>query len=207
MSHPLRSEKGQATVEVALLLPLILMPLLFGLVEFGFIFSSQITIAAATREGARMGSNLANGGGPLGCSPSPPNSPNWAAVDQQIIASVERSLTGAGSEITLANITGITIYKAATSGGIVSGSPAPSNTWTYSWNNGPTIDGDNLDFVAPGTDNWRACSRVNTAGTGDAMGVKVVYTYQPKSPLRYFLPAVATWTMSDATVMVLNATQ
>ena len=31
--------------------------------------------------------------------------------------------------------------------------------------------------------------------------------YQPKTPLRYFMPAVATWQLTDTTVMVLNATQ
>jgi hypothetical protein len=200
----LRNDTGQATIEVALLLPLLLMPLLFGLVEFGFIFSSHITISAATREGARMGSNLANGGGPLGCVSSPPNSPNWQTVDQQIVASVERSLTGAGSEIFLGRVSSISIFKATASGGV---NGTSINSWTYSLNNGPLIDGDNLDFVAPGTDNWQACSRVNTAGSGDSIGVRVVYNYQPKSPLRYFLPGVATWTLTDTTVMVLNATQ
>jgi hypothetical protein len=171
---------------------------------FGFIFSSHITISASTREGARMGSNLANGGGPLGCVGSPPNSPNWTTVDQQIIASVERSLTGAGSEITLANVQSISIFK-ATGTGSVSGTSI--NTWTYSNNGGPVVDGDNLDFVAPGIDNWQACSRINTAGSGDSLGIRIIYSYQPKSPLRYFLPAVATWTLTDTTVMVLNATQ
>ena len=202
MIRRLRADAGQATIEVALLLPLLLMPLLFGLVEFGFIFSSHITISAATREGARMGSNLANGGGPLGCGGS--NSPNWTTVDQQIVASVERSLTGSGSEITLSRVNQISIFKSTASGGV---SGTAINTWTYSLNNGPSIDGDNLDFVPPGTDNWQACNRVNTAGSADPLGVRVVYLYQPKSPLRYFLPGVATWLLQDQTVMVLNATQ
>jgi hypothetical protein len=196
----LRGDHGQATIEVALLLSLLIMPLVFGLVEMGFIFSSHLTISAATREGARMGSNLANGGNPLGCGAG--QSPNAANVDPQIIASVERSLTGAGSEITLANVTEIRIFQATASGAETAGKV---NVWTYSFNSGPVVDGDPLDFV-PGSVNWAACSRTNVI-PADSVGVTVKYNYQPKTPLRYFLPSVATWGLSDTTVMVLNATQ
>lgn len=192
---------GQATIEVALLLTLLVMPLVFGLVEMGFLFSSHLTLSASTREGARMGSNLANGGNPLGCGSG--QSPNAATVDQQIIASVERSLTGAGTEITLANVTQIRIFQATVSGAETAGKV---NVWTYNLNGGPTVDGDPLDFSLSGTAGWQACSRNNVA-PADSIGVTVKYSYLPKTPLRYFLPAVATWSLSDTTVMVLNATQ
>ncbi|MHB8630921.1 MAG: TadE/TadG family type IV pilus assembly protein [Candidatus Limnocylindria bacterium] len=196
-----RSEGGQATIEVALLLSLLMMPLVFGLIEMGFLFSSHLTISAATREGARMGSNLANGGNPLGCGSG--QSPNAATVDPQIIASVERSLTGAGSEIDLANVTEIDIYKATASGGV---SGTSINVWTYALNGGPIVDGAALDFQLSGTAGWQACSRSNVP-PADAVGVALTYRYQAKSPLRYFLPAFATWNVQDHTVMVLNATE
>ena len=201
MTRRFRGDHGQATVEVALLLSLLIMPLVFGLVEMGFLFSTHLTISAATREGARMGSNLANGGNPLGCGAG--QSPNAASVDPQIIASVERSLTGAGSEIALANVTQIRIYRATAGGGEM---PGLVNVWTYNNNGGPTIDGDALDFSLSGSVGWTACSRSNLI-PANSVGVTVKYTYQPKTPLRYFLPAVATWNLSDSTVMVLNATQ
>lgn len=196
-----RGEGGQATVEVALLLSLLLMPLVFGLVEMGFLFSSHLTISAATREGARMGSNLANGGGPLGCGGG--QSPNAANVDPQIIASVERSLTGAGSEITLANITEIRISQADVNGTEIS---TKFNKWTYNLNGGPPIDGDNLDFSLSGSTGWTACSRNNVL-PADSIAITIKYNYQAKSPLRYFLPTFAQLNVSDTTVMVLNATQ
>jgi len=196
-----RNDRGQATVEMALLLTLLIMPLVFGLVEMGFLFSTHLTISAATREGARMGSNLANGGNPLGCGAG--QSPNAASVDPQIIASVERSLTGAGSEITLANVTQIRIFQATASGAETAGKV---NVWTYSLNGGPVIDGNPLDFTLSGSAGWTACSRNNVV-PADSVGVTVRYNYQPKTPLRYFLPGVGTWGLSDATVMVLNATQ
>ncbi|HEY8757258.1 MAG TPA: TadE family protein [Candidatus Limnocylindria bacterium] len=196
-----RNDRGQATVEMALLLTLLIMPLVFGLVEMGFLFSTHLTISAATREGARMGSNLANGGNPLGCGAG--QSPNAASVDPQIVASVERSLTGAGSEITLANVTQIRIFQATASG---AETPGKVNVWTYNLNGGPVIDGSPLDFTLSGSAGWTACSRNNVV-PADSVGVTVRYNYQPKTPLRYFLPGVGTWGLSDATVMVLNATQ
>jgi len=196
-----RNDRGQATIEVALLMVLLIMPLLFGLIEMGFLFSTHLTISGATREGARMGSNLANGGNPLGCGAG--QSPNAASVDPQIIASVERSLTGAGSEITLANVTQIRIFQATASG---AETPGKVNVWTYNLNAGPVIDGNPLDFTLSGSAGWTACSRNNVV-PADSVGVTVRYNYQPKTPLRYFLPGVGTWGLSDATVMVLNATQ
>lgn len=195
-----RSDNGQATVEIALLLSILLMPIVFGLVEMGFLFSSQLTLSAATREGARMGSNLANGGGQLGCGSG--QSPNASTVDPQIIASVERSLTGAGTEIDLSRITEIRIWKSDGSGN----ETASVNVWTYTPSAGPVIDGNPLEFSQSGATGWQACSRVN-AIPADGLGVTLTYSYQAKSPLRFFMPGFAQWPVADHTVMLLNATQ
>lgn len=45
-------EKGQALVEFALVLPILLM-LLCGIIDFGWIYYNQITLNNAAREGAR----------------------------------------------------------------------------------------------------------------------------------------------------------
>ena len=47
-----RSEKGQALVEFALVLPLLL-ALLCGIIDFGWLYYHQITLNNAAREGAR----------------------------------------------------------------------------------------------------------------------------------------------------------
>ncbi len=195
-----RSEGGQAMIEVALLMTLLMMPIIFGLVEMGFLFSSHLTLSAATREGARMGSNLANGGGALGCGSG--QSPNAATVDPQIIASVERSLTGAGTEIDLSRVTQIRIWKSDGAGN----ETASVNVWTYTPNAGPVIDGNPLEFSLSGAQNWTACSRNNVI-PADSVGVTIRYNYQSKSPLRYFMPGFAQWPVTDSTIMVLNATQ
>ena len=49
-----KSEKGQSMVELALILPIIIL-ILFGILEFGRIFYSYIVITNAAREGARAG--------------------------------------------------------------------------------------------------------------------------------------------------------
>jgi Flp pilus assembly protein TadG len=49
-----QNQKGQALVEFALVLPLLVM-ILAGLVDFGFLFYNKQVIANASREGARAG--------------------------------------------------------------------------------------------------------------------------------------------------------
>lgn len=53
--HRLRKgERGQALVEMALVLPLLLL-LLFGIIEFGRVGHAYLTLNYAAREGARLG--------------------------------------------------------------------------------------------------------------------------------------------------------
>ena len=58
-------KRGQAVVELALLLP-VYMLLLLGMLEFGLAFDHLLSISYSTREGARVGAALTNGGGTLG---------------------------------------------------------------------------------------------------------------------------------------------
>jgi|GEM_PF-187180 len=46
-------EEGQALVEMAIVLP-ILMLILLGIIQFGFVFSGQIALSSAAREGVRL---------------------------------------------------------------------------------------------------------------------------------------------------------
>lgn len=54
-------QKGAAAVEFAIILPLLLI-LLFGMIEFGFILYDKAMITNASREGARAGIVFAPGG-------------------------------------------------------------------------------------------------------------------------------------------------
>ena len=48
-----KEQKGQSLVELALILPIIVL-LMFGTVEFGRVFYSYITVTSAVREGVRQ---------------------------------------------------------------------------------------------------------------------------------------------------------
>jgi hypothetical protein len=196
----LRDEIGQGTIELALVFAIVLLPLTMSMLEAGYLFSQAMTVNTATREGARMGGNLANGGGPLGCSAG--QSPNAANVDPQVVAAVERSLTANGALISLADVTQIRIFKATATGAETAGSV---NVWSYNLNGGPNIDGQALDFSQT-SNTWNACSRLNTL-PADSVGVTVRYTYRARTPLRYIFPGLATINITDTTVMTLNATQ
>ena len=58
MSHLFKlrkNEKGQTLVEFAIVLPILLL-LVMGIIQFGIIFSAQIALTNAAREGARAAS-------------------------------------------------------------------------------------------------------------------------------------------------------
>lgn len=193
------SEAGQAMVEMALLVP-VLMLLVFGVAELTQAYSQAVTIAASTREGVRIAGALVNGGGTLGCGGG--QSPNAATVDPQIIAAIERVLTASGTHTPMSDVSEIRIYKSDSVGDEVSG---VVNVFTYSLNGGPIVDGQATDFVAAST-GWPACSRSNTV-PADPVGVKISFTYRGRTPLRWMLPGLMTIPVKDHAVMDLNATR
>lgn len=50
-----KNEEGQSIVEFALVFVFVLMPVLFGIFEFGRIFGGSLIVSHAAREGARAG--------------------------------------------------------------------------------------------------------------------------------------------------------
>lgn len=48
-----KTEEGAAAVEFALILPILAL-LIFGIIEFGFAFNTQISLTQAAREGVRL---------------------------------------------------------------------------------------------------------------------------------------------------------
>ncbi|TMF72851.1 MAG: pilus assembly protein [Chloroflexi bacterium] len=193
-------EAGQGTVEFALVLAPILILLVFGLVELANLLSSAMTMSSATREGARLGGALVNGGGTLGCSAG--QSPNAATVDANIVAAVERVLMGAGARVTLADVTEIRIWKATASGQETAGQV---NVWTYQLNGGPVIDGQALDFRQQ-SQTWQPCSRTNIQPV-DSVGVTVRYTYRARTPISFLVPYFTSIAISDRTVMAMNVSK
>ncbi|NPV27636.1 MAG: pilus assembly protein [Firmicutes bacterium] len=54
LNQLIRQQRGQALVEVALVLPIFLL-LIFGIIEFGRVLGAYLLITHASREGARAG--------------------------------------------------------------------------------------------------------------------------------------------------------
>ncbi len=196
-------EAGQSVVELSLILPVFLM-LLLGIMEFGMAFDHLISISYASREGARTGAALVNGGGTLGCSAG--QSPNAATVDAQVVAAVERVLTSPGSQVAINRISQIRIYQASATGAETSS----VNVWTYTPGAGPFVDGVPLDFSAS-TTAWQVCSRLNTL-PAPSIGVAIRYRYAFTTPLGgifgFFGGGGQTGLdVTDRSVMAMNPTQ
>ena len=192
--------RGQSLVEFAIVLPFLLL-LILGAIEFGFVFDSRISLQYASREGARVGSQLVNGGGALGCgaggSPFVNGPPS---VDEQIIAAVNRVITSSGSPLDVSRVTEIRLFLADAAGNEI---PGNVNVWLPTPNAGPVVDGKNLDFTQS-TVGWPACSR-DYGPPADSIGVGVRYVYQLQTPFLAFT-GVTNLPMYDTTIMAMNPT-
>lgn len=198
------ASRGQGLVEFTLVVPVMLV-MLMGMVEFGFVFTHNLTLEYATREGARTGSALGNGDGDvLTCNGD--GSAARPGIDAQIVAAIERVLNSPGSPIKVSNVSTIQLWKATATG--TPASPGETSTWTYSAGGGPNVDGVRLDFRQTTASTWTPCTR-NNGATPDSIGVSLTYTYNMVTPisslLRFFGgPGAASLQMSDRTVMALN---
>ena len=198
--------RGQALVEFSVLVPAFML-ILFGMLEFGFVFTHNLTLEYATREAARAGAALADGGGNLAiCNGD--GSPTRPGIDPQIIAAAERVLTSPGSPIDQSHINSIKIWKndPANPGSPLGGTVS---TWTYMAGAGPIVDGRPLDYILSGAAAWLPCTR-NNAANPDSIGVSLSYNYSMVTPLsavaRFFGGGASTGIipMGDRTVMALN---
>ena len=183
-------------VEFALVLPF-LMLLVLGAIEFGFMFNSNISLEYASREGARVGSAIVNGGGPLGC----PGDAQVAKVDPAIIEAVNRVLTSTGSPLIVSQVLEIRLYQADATGGEVAGNV---NIWLPTPGTGPVVDGQPLDFTQSSV-GWNACSRTYLQPSPDSIGVGIRYLYRLQTPFANLF-GMTTLTMYDKTIMAMNPT-
>lgn len=193
-----RRQRGVALVEFALIVPIFVVLLTF-VMEFGFAFSHHLTLEYATREGARVGAALANGGYKSS------NCPVTDTIDPAIIAAVQRVLGSPGSQVDMSQVSRIQIWKASSTGQPVSG-------FVNTWNNtgpgsGPVVDGQALWF-SQASQPWRPCQRLNGI-TPDSIGVSLSYTYRMITPFAGAVTLIGgsaspSIPMNDQTVMALN---
>ena len=86
-------ERGSVIVEAALVFPLMIF-ILFGIIEFGFIFKDTLTLNAMTSAGARTGAVAGNAVNP--------------STDYQVLSAVRAAATSLNSQIE-----GVVIFKAS----------------------------------------------------------------------------------------------
>ncbi|MEX1296784.1 MAG: TadE/TadG family type IV pilus assembly protein [Candidatus Limnocylindrales bacterium] len=197
-------QRGQGLVEFALIVPLVLL-LVVSVAELGLAFGNKHTVGYGSREGARVGAALANGGVPSCSGGADP-----AGVDAAIVAAVQRILKSPGSGIDVSNVQEIRIFLATASG---DETPGVVNVWAYAGEQaGPDVDpgpgATKLDFLPQSALNWPACGRDNASDPPDSVGVTVTYRYDFITPLPDMLEAISGGALSlgltETTVMALN---
>ena len=213
------SSRGQSLVEFTLLLPVVLF-LFLGMVEFGFAVSHNTSVETATRQGARVGSELVDGTNHKGTGGITAAS---LGVDDQIIAAVQGVLISPGSPVKIDQVQTIEIFSASDTGTVVNGYDdkwVPAYDSTSGKPNGPAIPGSSptelLSFKpdpASGNSNggtWDASIRSGVS-TAQSIGVKITYTYKFITPLGAVMKAVGKSvfpsgqiTMSDQTIMAME---
>jgi hypothetical protein len=187
-------QRGQGMVEFAIIVPVFLL-LLMGMLEFGFVFTHNLSLEYATREGARVASTLSDGG-------SSATAATCTTIDQAVINAVTKVLKSPGSPILgYPNaVAWIKIWQSDPFGNPVAGT-------INQWDN--KMDGS-LTFKPPAVPVWTCLSRSSVLPS-DSIGVSLTYTYTMVTPLgaieKFFGPAgPATLQMTDKTVMSLNPT-
>ncbi len=157
-----RSERGAAMVEMALVMPLLLM-LVFGIIEFGLAFQSRLTIGNATQSSARVGSAMGTDD----------------RADIEVLRALEQGLfqlPNSGKDI----IKEAWIYKATASGDPASACPGTyCNVYTYNpaltcrWD--PCPDPDDAAHTHGG--GWDPANRNATVGSLDVLGVDIYFSH------------------------------
>jgi Flp pilus assembly protein TadG len=169
------SEKGVVAVETAVV-SMLLVILLFGIVDSAFLFKDWLSVSAAARAGARMGS-------------SEPRMTNFAddAADQ-----VTNAITG----LVPANILAVWVYKVDTTTGLPdSGSFANCTTCRkYIWDT-------TLKKLIYSSGTWTASSQNACAGDASRQILGVYVKYRHTSPLGFFFNNA---TLAESTVMWLE---
>lgn len=155
-------ESGAALVEMAIILPLLLI-LVFGIVEYGLVFKEKLTIAAAATSSARTGATMGT----------------RAEADYAILQALEAGLY---DQVDTAVLISVDIFKATPSTGVKT---TLVNTYTYDpsnpackWEPCPDPTPGNFEgYGVPG--NWPPADRITTLLPGggglDVLGIEVVY--------------------------------
>ncbi len=147
-----RRQLGQSLVEFALVAPVLFL-VIFGIIEFCFLYQSLNTVSFAAREGARVGAILG---------------PTSATADTQIIQAIQNA-TANGTGLLFSSLQKIEIFKSDQNGT----APALTAGCTPSANE-DVFDGQG-NACPPA--NWPPSSRSATFNAQDYLGVRITFFY------------------------------
>jgi len=120
-----RDQRGAAAVEAALVTPVLLL-MVFGIIEMGFLMRDHIAVTSAVRNGARIASASADAG-PADCTvradPSAPCAPATAPMLAQLAADAMQTT---GSAMPMNRVQEIWIFNADPDGNPNTGDEVPS---------------------------------------------------------------------------------
>lgn len=161
VTRHVRSQTSQSMVEFAIIAPLLLV-LLFGIVDFGRVIYTYITINQAVNEGARVA---------IRDSPQLPTN-----------SDVETAAKRHAVDVNLAN--------PCPNGPITSATPPSNQGWIYITEQDPPSTPEALSPAledAPGGQMWAVstgtCSATNPAHGHAALQVTIIYNFVPITPL------------------------
>ena len=146
-----RRTRAQATVEFALISPLLFI-LALGIMEFGWLFRSYMTVNFATREGARAGALMGS----------------MAQPDEQILRAITDTMVG----MSFSDLLEVSIYNSDTRGNCITiGGVCQENAYvpgvSQPWDPHPNIFRQN---------NWPPTSRHDDEPT-DSLAVRIQYRH------------------------------
>ena len=151
-----RRERGQTLVEFALVAPLLLL-VIFGTIEFCFLYQSLNTVDFAAREGARVGAVLG---------------PTDASADSKIIQAIFAA-TSNGTGLLFSQIQMIEIFRSSENGSV----PPPLASCAQQAT--PPFEDvyDGQGNACPGTLGWPPSARNATFNSADYLGVRITFAY------------------------------
>jgi hypothetical protein len=175
-----RGDRGAVAVEAALVTPILLI-LVLGIIEFGFLFKDWLGVTSAVRAGARIGSAL----------------PRDASYAQAAADQVAKE--GAALNLTASNST-LWVYKAGTNGypvGYSDFSTCPTSSCTkFVWTGSAFQPSGGLGNIK-----WLASSQNACAGDPNHESLGVYLAVQDTGITRFFFTSK---TLSSRTVMSLE---
>ena len=154
-----RGQRGQSLVEFALVAPLLLL-VIFGTIEFCFLYQTIDTVNFAAREGARVGAVLG---------------PSDTSADSKIIQAIQTA-SGSGAGLLFSQIQMIEIFKSNENGAV-----PPQLTGCMQAANEDVYDGNGNVCPANAcpvtTVCWPPSVRSATFNAADYLGVRITFVY------------------------------